>query len=120
MLGYSMPPPKSGSSATDRVAYGNGPRNASRAPIAPTVHWLNTSPGTSPSGSTPVVTRVPPGVVASVVVNGPAATPTSRATGSSDVQVRRPPLGVEGSAWAPVIRTVSSSGAETETTVSAA
>src|SRR3954467_10530441 len=119
MLGYSMPPPWSGSRATVSVRYGNGPSNDSRSAIAVVVHALSSSPGTSAPGSTPVVTRVPPGVVTSVVVKEPAATATSRATGSCDVQVRRPSRGTEGSARAPVIRTVRSSGADTVTTVSA-
>ena len=67
----------------------------------------------SGSGSTPTVTRTPPGVVRSVAANSPTATLTSRATGSADVQVRRPSTTSDGGSWSPVIRTVSRSGAET-------
>ena len=65
------------------------------------------------------MTRTPSGVVRSVVVNSPTATLTSRATGSSDVHVRRPPEGFDGGAWSPVISTVSRSGAETRSVTSA-
>ena len=51
--------------------------------------------------------------------NSATATLTSRATGSVEFQVRRPSCGAEGSAWSPVIRTVSASGADTEIVVSA-
>ena len=81
--------------------------------MASTVQSARRPAGSSGSGNTPTVTRVPPGVVRSSVVNSPAATLTSRATRSTDVQVRRPSWAADGSAWSPVIRTVSCSGADT-------
>ena len=95
-------------------------RAAARGRRSPaTVQSASRSAGSSDSGSTPAVTRTPPGVVRSVVVNSPTATLTSRATGSADVHVRRPPDGFDGGSWSPVISTVSRSGAETRSVTSA-
>jgi hypothetical protein len=58
-------------------------------------------------------------VVRVAVPNSPTATLTSRATGSVEVQVRRPSRSAEGSSWSPVMSTVSSAGAETLMRVSA-
>src|SRR4051812_44346135 len=102
------------------VSYGKGPRNPSRAAIDVIASPRSSSGPRSPPGGAAALTRVPAGVVPSATAKGPTATPTSRAAGAVDVQVRRPPFGCDGAAGVPVITTAISAGADTEIRVSAA
>ena len=86
--------------------------------MASAVSSARSSAEPSAPGTTPTVTAVPSTSI-SAVSNSPAATCTSRATGSCDSQMRRPPPSSRGSSWSPDMRTTRSSGADTLIVVSA-